>query len=75
MHNFCIAINEVLVNMAELNFEMFQNYLLKMTDLLTIETAALIDERPRFAHSVLILADNGPSPGERFKVNYFKTIL
>lgn len=54
--------------MEEIDYEIFRNYLLKMTDLLTAETASLINERPRFAHSVLVLADNGPTPGERIKV-------
>lgn len=61
--------------MEEIDYNLFRNYLIKITNLLAAETALLIAERPRFAHSVLVLANNNLTPGERVNVKYITKII
>lgn len=54
--------------MTELEEASFQQYLEFFVDMLPEESAPYFEERPRYAHSVLILA-NPAIPGELMKVS------
>ncbi|KAI1719203.1 hypothetical protein Ddc_08405 [Ditylenchus destructor] len=60
---------------ASLGEEMaaFRDKLVALVDMLADESKA-IEERPRFAHGVLVLANNSPMPGEILKANYIKQL-
>jgi hypothetical protein len=53
--------------MPEIDEKAFRKHLEWLVDLLPQESAPYLDERPRFAHAVLIYADDGEA-GELIKV-------
>ncbi|KAH7708243.1 Protein C10B5.3 [Aphelenchoides avenae] len=59
--------------MTELEEASFQQYLEFFVDMLPEESAPYFEERPRYAHSVLILA-NPAIPGELMKASYVKQL-
>uniref|UniRef100_A0A915E4T1 Uncharacterized protein n=1 Tax=Ditylenchus dipsaci TaxID=166011 RepID=A0A915E4T1_9BILA len=55
------------------DLSVFRDKLISLVDLLPDESAKLMDQRPRFAHAVLVLA-NQDLPGEILKANYIKQL-